>query len=194
MIRQLKNVKLNHELFEYCIDKLLMNIQTKKKCDRGFTLIEMTIVLVIVGIIAAIASPNFLGLLSRIKVNNALEELLGAVKETQRLAMRSGNNCRININPNTNILNATTNECSLNTRKIDENIVIRTNLSGSIPSIPFSYKGTTTKMGTIVLSSQLTNIQKCFVISLGLGIMRTGNYTGSKNGSVSASNCQKLDS
>ena len=168
----------------------------KIKCqsDRGFTLIELMVAIIIVGIIAAIASPNFLGLLSRIKVNNALEELLGAIKEAQRLAMRSGNNCRINIDPNTNILNSTTNECSLNTRKIDEDITIRTNLSGSPPNIPFSQKGTTTKAGTIVLSSDLTDTQKCFVISLGLGIMRTGNYTGSKTGSVSYTNCQTLDS
>lgn len=170
-------------------------MQNKIKCqsERGFTLIELMIALTIVGIIAAIASPNFLGLLSRIRVNNALQELLGAVKETQRLAMRHGKSCRIDINLNTNILNTTNNKCSFSKRKIDEKIIIRTNLSGSTPNIPFSHKGTTTKMGTIVLSSELTDIQKCFVISLGLGIMRTGNYTGSKNGSVSASNCQKLD-
>lgn len=171
-----------------------MQNKIKFKSDLGFTLIELTIALVVVGIIAAIVVPNFLGLLSRIQVDNSLEKLIGAIRETQRLAMRSGNNCRININPNTNILNATNSKCSLNARKIDENVIIRTNLSGSIPSIPFSYKGTTTKMGTIVLSSKLTDIQKCFVISLGLGIMRTGNYTGSKIGSVSASKCQKLDS
>lgn len=170
-----------------------MNIHIKQKGDRGFTLIELMVALVIIGIIAAIASPNFLGLLNRIKVNNALEELLGAIRETQRLAMRSGNNCRIYINPNNNILNATDNKCSLSTRKIDKNITIRTNLSGSTPNISFSHKGTTTKMGTIVLSSEFTDIQKCFVISLGLGIMRTGDYTGSKSGSVSPSNCQKLN-
>ena len=151
------------------------------------------VALVIIGIIAAIASPNFLGLLNRIKVNNALEELLGAIKETQRLAMRHGKSCRININPSNNILNAADNECSLSTRRIDKNVIIRTNLSGSPPNISFSHKGSTTKMGTIVLSSNLTDTQKCFVISLGLGIMRTGNYTGSRTGSIEPSDCEKLN-
>ena len=168
-----------------------MNNQLKERSDRGFSLTELMIALIIVGIIAAIISPNFLGLLNQIKVNNSLEQLLGAIRETQRQAMRQGKLCRINLNPSTNVLTATPAGCLLNNRTIDDNVIIRTNIPGSTPNISFSYKGNTTKMGTIVLSSNLTDTQKCFAISLGLGIMRTGNYIGSKTGSVSASNCQK---
>lgn len=166
-----------------------MNIQIKQKSDRGFTLIELMIALFIIGILAAIASPNFIGLLNRTKVNTSLERLVGAIKETQRQAMRLGKRCRINIDPNTNILTTIPSKCLLNSRQIDNNVKIRTNLSGSIPNISFSHKGNTTKAGTIVLSSNLTNTQKCFTISLGLGIMRTGNYTGSETDPVSGSNC-----
>jgi prepilin-type N-terminal cleavage/methylation domain-containing protein len=168
-----------------------MKNNSNKKNDSGFTLTELMIALIIIGITAAIVSPNFLGFLNRIKVNNSLEQLLGAIRETQRQAMRRGKRCRIDINPNTNILSANPARCLLNNRTIDENVIIRTNLSGSTPNISFSYKGNTTKMGTIVLSSNFTDTQKCFVISLGLGIMRTGNYIGSKNGSVSANYCKK---
>lgn len=170
-----------------------MSNNSKRKSNRGFTLIELMVVLTIVGIIAAIAAPNFTGLLGRIRVNSALEELLGAIKETQRLAMRHGKSCRININPATNILSATDGDCLLNTRNINDSVTIRTNLSGSIPNIPFSHKGNTTKAGTIVLSSNFTNVQKCFVISLGLGIMRSGNYTGSKSGSILPKKCNGID-
>ena len=165
----------------------------RQKSDRGFTLMELMIALIIVGIIGAIAAPNFIGLLNRIRVDSALEQLLGAIRETQRLAMRYGKSCRINIDPITNVLSAPDSDCLSNQRTIDENIIIRTNLSGSIPSIPFSYRGTTSKMGTIVLSSGLTDTQKCFVVSLGLGIMRAGDYTGSKTGSVSATHCEKFN-
>jgi prepilin-type N-terminal cleavage/methylation domain-containing protein len=168
-----------------------MKSNSNKKSNYGFTLTELMIALIIIGIIAAIATPNFLGLLNRIKVNNSLEQLLGAIRETQRLAMQQGKRCRININPSTKMLTATPSNCLLENRTIDDNVIIRTNIPGATPNISFSYKGNTTKMGTIVLSSNLIDTQKCFVISLGLGIMRTGDYIGSKTGSVSANKCKK---
>lgn len=161
----------------------------KQKNDRGFTLIEMMVVLVIVGILAAIASPNFIDFLFRVKVDSSLEQLLGAIRETQRQSMLRGKRCQININPNNNLITATPDECLLHKRQIDNKIKIRTNLAGSIPNIYFSHKGNTTKMGTVVLSSDNTNLQKCFVISLGLGIMRTGEYNGSREGSILPKQC-----
>ena len=170
-----------------------MQNSINQKSDRGFTLLELMIVLFIVGIIAVIASPSFIGLLNRVRVNNSLETLLGAIKETQRLAIRQGRRCQININPNTNLLTATPSYCLLSNRNIDESVNIRTNLSGSIPYIYFSHKGNTTRMGTIVLSSNFTDTQKCFVISLGLGIMRTGEYEGSKEGRILHKKCSTSD-
>ena len=166
-----------------------MSNSINRKSDRGFTLIELAIALFIVSILAAIAAPNFIGLLDRIRVDTSFDKFVGAIKETQRQAMRLGQRCRINIDPYNNTLTATPSNCLLNDREIDKNVNIRTNIRGRTPSITFSRKGNTTKMGTIVLSSDSTSIQKCFVISLGLGIMRTGNYTGSKVGSVSDSDC-----
>lgn len=150
------------------------------------------IALVVIGIIAAIASPNFLGLLSRIKLEGALQQLLGAITETQRLAMVRGKSCRININPSTNIISANTVGCLLSDRVLDDAVKIRSNFPGTT-NITFSYKGSTTRMGTIVLSSDHTDSQKCFVIALGTGIKRIGNYNGSKTGSVSGNNCQTIE-
>lgn len=157
--------------------------------DRGFTLVEMLVVLIIVGVISAVASPNLLGLLNRYRVRQAKQTLVGAIKEAQRQAMRQGKVCRVSINSNSNTITGTPPDCLLSRRKIDDNITIRSNIPGAIPNISFSFRGSTTKMGTIVLSSANTQLQECFVISLGTGIARTGTYTGNKTGSVSASNC-----
>lgn len=161
------------------------------KVNRGYTLTELLVTLVIVGVIAAIASPSFIGLLSRYRLEEALQQLLGAINETQRLAMLQGKSCRINVNPNTHNITANAG-CLLSDRQINSAIKIRSNFTGST-NITFSYRGSTTRMGTIVLSSDHTDSQKCFVIALGTGIKRIGNYNGSKTGSVSANNCKTIE-
>ena len=159
--------------------------------DRGFTLIELISVLIIIGVIAAIASPNFVSFVRRQQVKEAFYTLVGAIKETQRQAMVKGKVCRVDIDINTNIVSGNPGSCLLGVRAIDEDISIRTNIPGSTPNISFSHKGSTTKAGTIVVSAANTDLQKCFVIALGTGITRTGKYTGSSTGSVSYTSCVK---
>ena len=137
-----------------------------------------------------IASPTFIGLLSRYRLNGALQQLLGAINESQRLAMLQGKSCKIEISPSTKNITANAG-CLLSNRKIGDEITIRSNFTGTT-NITFSYKGSTTRMGTIVLSSDYTDSQKCFVIALGTGIKRIGNYNGSKVGSVSRNDCETI--
>ena len=98
--------------------------------------------------------------------------------------------CKIEIDVDTNYITASSIGCLLNNRQLDSEIVISTNLPGSVPNISFSHKGSTTKMGTIVLSSNNTNFKNCFVISLGTGIKRTGEYNSDTLSSISSSNCK----
>ena len=161
----------------------------KHNSDRGFTLIELISVLAIIGVMAAITAPNFIGFFRRQQVKKAFYTLVGAIKQTQRQAMVKGEICRVDIDISTNIVSGNPSYCLLSDRLIDEDILIRTNLGGSVPNISFSHKGSTTKAGTIVVSAANTDFQKCFVISLGTGITRTGRYTGSSTGSISPPSC-----
>ena len=56
----------------------------------GFTLVELTLAIVLVGILVALAAPNLAGYIRRTKLDGALNELTGDIAYTRMLAVRSG--------------------------------------------------------------------------------------------------------
>lgn len=174
-------------------------IKKGKKGDRGVTLTEMLLAVIVVGILAAITTPSLISLFNQNRVREGFVQVKGAIKQSQRLAMRRGRRCKIlidtanqkvDISPPDSISNYT--GCLLSERKIPDGVLIKTNYRSS--NITFSPKGNTSSAGTIVVYNPNTRSQRCIVISLGLGIMRSGNYTGDVSNSVKAKYCQTTGS
>lgn len=180
----------------------LYNVQNS---DRGFSMVETLVIFVIVGILAAIVSPSFMGMFNRNKVNDSLAQIRAAMQETQREAVRKNKSCEVKIDTTNTTITATPADClpitrdfcekrnSSGTCEIASKVAIKTNLTGTPPKLSFSYKGNTNKLGTIVVySADGSTIRKgCLVISNGIGLMRTGEYTGSvaSGASVDDANC-----
>jgi prepilin-type N-terminal cleavage/methylation domain-containing protein len=170
-----------------------MPLDRINKNSQGFTLTELLVVVIIVGIFAAIAIPNLLGMFSQVQVREGMGQVKGALKEAQRQAMRSGKRCKVKIDtitvdgePRRRITTVTNTDepgsnyigCLLSDRVLPIGIAIRTTTPfGSPPKIVFSYKGNTTQSGTIIVySPNNTDEKKCMTISNGLGIIREGDY------------------
>ena len=151
-----------------------------RRSNSGFTLTEMIVTIIIIGVIAAIAAPNLLGLLNRNRVNEAARQIEGALTEAQRQAMKSGSQCSIRIDAaNETISNpaAPANGCLLSNRVLDDSIQLNTNTT----TITFSGKGNITGSTPPILVVSMpngTDLQRCIVIDSLLGSQRSGEYSG----------------
>ena len=182
----------------------------RRKSNKGFTLIEMLTAVIIVGILAAIAAPNLLGMLNQTRVKEGLGQVEGAIREAQKLAMRRGKTCIVRFTstgsgssksalaqtaPDITIGSNTFNSdgCLLNTRSFDSNIVLQFDDGSTVETIDntnpvdilFTGKGNTSaiggNLGTIIVSRNNTNTKKCLQIEGILGNIITGDYIDTDN-------------
>lgn len=156
-----------------------MSLYNVRRSNSGFTLVELLMTLIIVGVISALTVPNFLGLMSRNRVNEAALQVEGALKESQRQAMRMGRQCTMNISTITKIISnppAPTNGCLLNTRNLNSSVQLNSNS----PTLTFSGKGnidrTSANPVLVVSMPNRTDQRKCVLLDGFFGVLRSGDY------------------
>lgn len=54
----------------------------------GFTLIEVLVIILVVGILSAIAIPSFISLVDKVNINNAVTDVRSSLQTAQRNAIR----------------------------------------------------------------------------------------------------------
>ncbi len=77
--------------FTYDNDRglLMKNLQVMKKSQQGFTLIELMIVVAIIGILAAIAIPQYQNYIAKSQVSRAMAEV-GSLKTAYESCLNDG--------------------------------------------------------------------------------------------------------
>ena len=85
--------------------------------SRGFTLMELMITIVILGILVAIAAPRMNAYLRRTNVDAVLNNLVGDIQYTRMLAVRSGRSSRLTIGTTGTAYTITTTQPDESTRE-----------------------------------------------------------------------------
>ena len=187
---------------------LLLNVRRQ---DRGFTMIEIIVTVVVAGILMAVAVPSLLGLLSQTRIKDGLRQVEGSLKESQKQAMRLGQRCTITMDAATNTITANrvtpagppTPKCLSESRTISPDIKFKgdvadpANNDANLINVSFSHKGNnySTSARTIAIYREMngqpvTNgVQKCVILTAGLGGVKSGIYNGDVSSDIVQNSC-----
>ena len=168
--------------------------------SEGFTLIEVITITIILGILAGVAAPSWLGFLQNQRLSNARNEVLQAMRSAQNRARAEKTTWQVSIRENSDTVEWAVHPAGVSISSVssweslNSDIKVFTsknqqdkcettfNKSGSnCPSSPWSIqfddKGLPSSLGQFTLTTQNSNKPKsCIYVSTVLGAMRTGTY------------------
>ena len=170
-----------------------MNYLLNNRSSSGFTLIEMIAVVLMMGILSAIAAPSWLAFINARYLNIAQDQVYQAMREAQSQAKKEKLTYHASFREQNNIVqwaihpstidasNAKWNDLDASV-KLDE-AESTLELSNGVRRVPFDYMGTVRPpFGRITLFSKFSGkAKRCVIVSTILGAMRTAKENPQPN-------------
>jgi prepilin-type N-terminal cleavage/methylation domain-containing protein len=155
-----------------------MRLSNVRKHNRGFTLVENLVIVVILGIMASIATPSFLAFQQRQHLYVAMDMVANVLGEAQQKSIERGSRCQITLTA-TKLVDSQ--YCLVGgDRALPKDISLES--PGLDNSIEYGIKGNTVDNRTIILRLQNSSAKpRCMVISAPLGVTRQGFYNDQTN-------------
>jgi type II secretory pathway pseudopilin PulG len=120
--------------------------------NAGFTLLETLIIVLIIGIGVAIATPSFLSSIEKFRLEQAVVEVRSAFREAQRQAIRSGEACLLIMDLHSSKLTA---PCiNMSQRSLPDQVRLATNIAVITKTISAGDR----EDSQLVASTDLTNL------------------------------------
>ncbi|MEO0769936.1 MAG: GspH/FimT family pseudopilin [Cyanobacteria bacterium J06649_4] len=156
----------------------------KSLTQKGFTLLEVLSVIVLMGVIAAIAAPSWLTFVEGKRLNSGRDKLYLGLREAQTKAQRRGLDWQFSLRERDGSVEWATHPKSVDSAtvqwtaldaaslKIDEETTLAT--SGSTYYVRFDDDGNVQyRLGRVTLSSRrVPQLKRCVVVSTIIGAMR----------------------
>ncbi|MEH2232132.1 MAG: type II secretion system protein [Nostoc sp.] len=161
------------------------NLLKHNHSNSGFTLPEMLVVIVLIGILATIGIPNWLAFVETRRLNTAQNEVYYAMRQAQRQATKDKLTWQASFREQNGIVQwavhpATVNPSNANWNNLDANVRLdsETNFQSSLSTVQevrFDYRGNAKDLGRIALSIKSGGkTKRCVIVSTILGAMRMG--------------------
>lgn len=93
---------MQEKIKQYCLVRSRYASRDTQK-NTGFTLLELLVIVVIIGVLSAIIGPSWIGFVQRQRVNKANDTIVAALQEAQSQAKRTKRNYSVSFGINNNI-------------------------------------------------------------------------------------------
>jgi prepilin-type N-terminal cleavage/methylation domain-containing protein len=155
----------------------------KNSSSSGFTLVEMLVVVMMVGILGVLAIPNWLAFVDIQRLNTAQNQVYLTMRQAQSQATKEKLTWQASFREQNGIIQwavhpATVNPSAANWNDLDSNVRLDSEttlpLSNGIRKAKFDYRGNTNDLGRITLFSTYSGkAKRCVIVSTLIGAMRT---------------------
>jgi type II secretory pathway pseudopilin PulG len=166
-----------------------------RRCDpgaAGMTLPELLLGVLLLGLMAAVGLGGTSRSLARLRVEAATRQLAVGLDQARSAAEASGTPCALLLGSSGWVEPAAGDgpgdlpPCRLSERALDPQVQLRHNLPAALR---ISSNGLVLDGGTVVITSAGSDLQRCLVVALPLGVVRSGQSKAAPGASPRSSDC-----
>lgn len=162
-----------------------------RPADGGFSLPELLVAMAVLGLLAAMSLGAGQRSLALMRVESTSRRLALGLEQARQAAARQGQPCALALGaagwrePSGGSLPA----CAISEgaeQEAEAGVELRHNLPAALR---FSSNGLVLDGGTVLIAAAGVELRRCLVLSLPLGVVRLGRYSGPVDGTPSSSAC-----